>query len=436
MNGEIHMDAAAVGRPLAEPAKRGSSAGFPWVPVLVFLALWLGGSWAVVGAWIEPWIVGGWLTLAAIFALTALPVVSLVRGVQGQSYPSAFTRLFVLRPFWYAMLFLPVLAAATLLGGAIGLPFGSAGPAGRWALAGASALLVLGGLAGYLGSRRLVVRHLDVQMARLPPAFDGLRLVQISDLHVGPHTPRQFLTRVAQAVEDARPDLIAITGDQVDDFARDVEIFRHAFAHLQAPLGVFAVAGNHDVYAGWSAVRRGLESAGFQVLVNESVAVERRGQQLFVVGTGDPAGLSALAQRGRGASAESTAAPDVDRTLFRIPPSAPVLALAHNPMLWPSLARRGVDLTLSGHTHYGQLAIPKLGWSMASPFLRLAMGAHRDGDSMLYINPGTNYWGIPFRLGTPPEVTVLTLRCGTNGEVGIRQTRALPDQACDRTNGA
>ena len=105
-------------------------------------------------------------------------------------------------------------------------------------------------------------------------------------------------------------------------------------------------------------------------------------------------------------------APDVERTLAAVPPGAFTLALAHNPALWPQLAARDVDLTLSGHTHYGQLAVPRLGWSMASLFLELAMGTYRTGDSVLYINPGTNFWGIPFRIGALPEVTVVTLRRG------------------------
>ena len=89
-----------------------------------------------------------------------------------------------------------------------------------------------------------------------------------------------------------------------------------------------------------------------------------------------------------------------------------MIALAHNPSLWPELARRGVALTLSGHTHWGQFAIPFLGWSLASPFLEFAMGVHREGKSLLYIHPGTNFWGIPFRLGTPPEVALITLQRG------------------------
>jgi hypothetical protein len=217
---------------------------------------------------------------------------------------------------------------------------------------------------------------------------------------------------VAAAVRDAQPDLIAVTGDQVDDYARDVEPFAAAFRGLSAPLGVFAIPGNHDVYAGWPAVHRGLEAMGITVLVNRAVAVERNGASFWVAGTGDPAGR-------RGTPA---AAPDIEKTLADIPPGGFTLALAHNPALWPALAERGVELTLSGHTHYGQIAIPRLGWSLASPFLEHAMGQHRRDGSQLYINPGTNYWGIPFRIGTLPEVTVLTLRRERN--VGLAAVRA------------
>ena len=91
------------------------------------------------------------------------------------------------------------------------------------------------------------------------------------------------------------------------------------------------------------------------------------------------------------------------------PPVPSRIVLAHNPALWPSLAERGVHLTLSGHTHYGQLSIPRIGWSLASLFLEHAMDWHARGGSLLYINPGTNYWGLPLRLGALPEVTIITL---------------------------
>ena len=131
-------------------------------------------------------------------------------------------------------------------------------------------MLALGGLAGYIGSRRLRVVRLQARFPDLPAGLDGLRIAQVSDLHVGPHTPRRHLEAICQAVRDARPDIIAITGDQVDDYPRDVEHFARAFGGFAAPLGVFAIPGNHDVYAGWRQVRAGLEAMGVIVLVNEA----------------------------------------------------------------------------------------------------------------------------------------------------------------------
>lgn len=394
-------------KPARRPEPRRSS--IPLRPLLLFLSAWLGGSWLIVGGWLETYLPGGWLTVAVIGSLAILPIRQLIRGFTRASYPGKATRLFLLRPFWYAMLSLPLLAVATLAGAAIGLPFGAARSTGDAVLAVGAVLLATFAIAGYLGSRRLVVRRFEVKLPRLPEAFEGMRLVQISDTHVGPHTPKRQLERIAKAIEEAKPDLLAITGDQVDDFPKDVEIFNQAFGKLKAPLGVFAIPGNHDIYAGWEAVRAGLEEAGIKVLVNEAVALERGGEKLWIAGTGDPAG------RGIG-----TAAPDLRKTLARVPQEEPMIALAHNPALWPALAAGGVDLTLSGHTHYGQFAIPSRKWSAASAFLDLAMGAHRKGRSLLYIHPGTLYWGLPLRIGTPPEVAVLTLRRGE--ESSLEQT--------------
>lgn len=380
-------------------------------PVLAFVAVWLGGSWLVVGALLEPLLPGGWFGVAIGMVLCAIPVYLLLRGLTGGWYPPALIRLLVFRPFWYLMLFMPLLAAAGILGAVVGLPFAASRAVSSWSIAALAALLAIASLVGYAGARNLVVKRLDVRMPRLPAAFEGLRIVQVSDVHVGPHTSRSHLARTANAVRAAQPDLVVHTGDQVDDFVPDVEHFATAFGEVTAPLGVFAIAGNHDVIAGWDGVRRGLMDAGITVLVNEAVPIERDGERIWLAGTGDPAGNSW--QRGGGLSA----APDIERTLSCIPPGEPAVALAHNPALWPELARRGVDLTLSGHTHYGQLAIPDWGWNIAASFLDLSMGAHRQEDSLLYINPGTNYWGVPFRIGTPPEVTVLTLRRSEGGEL-------------------
>jgi predicted MPP superfamily phosphohydrolase len=412
MNGDSELEStqrSELSDEAAAGTRREGSINFR--PVLVFVAAWLGGSWLVVGALLHPLLPGGWLAVAAAMVLCVAPVYLLVRGLRGGAYPSALTRLLLFRPFWYLMLFMPLLAGAAIVGVVAGLPFHSSRDVGTWTLAVLAGLLAVASLVGYRGARKLVVRRLVARLPNLPAAFQGVRIVQVSDVHIGPHTSRRHLARIADAVRDSRPDILVHTGDQVDDFDRDVEHFVTALGDLEAPLGVFAIAGNHDVIAGWDGVRRGLECAGITVLVNEAVSLERGGQRIWLAGTGDPAGNSW--QRGGGLDA----APDIERTLSGIPPGETTVVLAHNPALWPGLARQRVALTLSGHTHYGQLAIPDWGWNIASCFLDLSMGIHRRDGSLLYINPGTNYWGVPFRIGTPPEVTVITLGRSEPGEL-------------------
>lgn len=383
--------------------------------MLRVVAAWSAAWWLLLGLVLAPALPGGWLTLllaAVVFA--GVPLQFLRRALSG-AYPSAAIRLLVFRPFWYVQLAVPLMATAGVIAFAAGAPFGVARRSGQIAELGVAGVIAVGALAGYAGSRRLRVAQLEARMADLPPGLEGMRIAQVSDLHVGPHTSHRYLQRVADAVEEAAPELIAITGDQVDDYALDIEHFARAFSTLSAPLGVFAIPGNHDVYAGWPQVRAGLETMGATVLVNDARLLARGGDRFWIAGTGDPAGI------GRPHGAGGEAAPDIARTLSRIPAGAFTLALAHNPALWPQLAERGVRLTLSGHTHYGQFSIPPLGWSLASAFLDLAMGAHRVGRSLLYISPGTNYWGLPIRIGALPEVTVVTLRRTIPGDDdGIR----------------
>ena len=380
------------------------------------IVLYFAASWGVVGllaAGLFPYALPGVLTVATY---TTLPLLVFLRWRGWPFYPGAAFRLLVVRPFWYTHLLLPLVAGAGLLGFLIGLPFGQAVLGGR-ILAGTVLTVVVVILAvGYVGSRRLVVRHVDVDVPGLPSSFHGLRIAQLSDLHVGPHTPRRFLERVVRATQELQPDLIAVTGDLIDDRAEDVGVYARMLGALRAPLGVYMIPGNHDVYAGWDDVERALRAADLgTVLVNEATTLRRGSGLLAVVGTGDPAG---------GRRGASRVAPDIDRAMAQVPADATVIAFAHNPSLWPLLAKRGVTLTLSGHTHWGQFALPRLGWSLASPFLQHAMGLHVEQDAMLYISPGTGYWGIPFRLGANPEVTLVTLNAASTAAARVHAARA------------
>jgi hypothetical protein len=371
---------------------------------------------ALIGARLAAYLVVAWGTLAALAAglfpgalaatigvalYTTLPLVAFLRWLGWPFYPGRAFRLLIVRPFWYTQLLLPLVSAAGLGGLLLGAPFGHALTVGRWSAAAVLAIALVVLLLGYRGARRLTIRRVDAEVPGLGPEFDGLRIVQLSDLHVGPHTSRPFLARVVETTRSLRPDLIAVTGDLIDDRAEDVAAYARSLGGLEAPLGVYMIPGNHDVYAGWDAVEHALREAKLgTVLVNEVRMITRGESTIALLGTGDPAG---------GARGTTRAAPDVERALAQVPEGAVVIAFAHNPALWPSLAKRGVALTLSGHTHWGQFAIPRLGWSLASPFLEHAMGAHQLEDALLYISPGTGYWGIPFRLGASPEVTLVTL---------------------------
>jgi len=388
--------------------------------VLIRFLAYQVAAWFAIGIASRQLWWGAPLVVSIVALYTTIPLLLFVKWRGWPFYPTAIFRVLVVRMLLYVQLLLPFGAAASVIGMLIGLPFGHAlaiGAAMSGAVIGSGALVLL---AGYFGSRRLVVREVEACVPALPSEFDGARIAQISDLHVGPQTPRRFLDRVAATVRRAAPDIIAVTGDVVDDRSEDVPWYAAAFATLQAPLGVYVIPGNHDIYAGWEAVARSLRQfTDATILVNDSRLVERRGARLAIVGTGDPA---AGARRVQGVPQEA-AAPDVERALAQIPAATTIVAFAHNPALWPGLAERGVALTLSGHTHWGQFALPRFGWSLASPFLEHAMGGHRAGDALLYINPGTGYWGIPFRLGAFPEITIVTLRSATEASLAVGLAR-------------
>jgi len=366
--------------------------------------------WSVIALLVPG---GRWWVLA-VAVLTTAPLVAFYARRGWRRYPTAAFRLFVVRPVLYVQLALPLVSVAGIVGLGIGAIVGAPLAGGRIAAAIVLGILLVLFAFGYVGSKLLVVRDVRVSVPNLPSEFDGLTIAQISDLHVGPQTSQAFLGRVTRTVAGLGADIIAITGDLIDDRAEDVSAFADGLGTLRAPLGVYVIPGNHDIYAGWDQVERSLRSRiDATVLVNSAAIVGRGSARIAIAGTGDPAGRRM-----------GNATPDIGRTLEGIDPGTTIIALAHNPSLWPALAERGVALTLSGHTHWGQFAIPRLGWSLASPFQTRAMGVHRDGNSMLYIHPGTGYWGLPFRLGAQPEVTRITLQRGAEASIAMAPARA------------
>jgi predicted MPP superfamily phosphohydrolase len=256
------------------------------------------------------------------------------------------------------------------------------------------AALGAGVLAAYRGPR---VRHVDVPIRDLDPALHGLRIAQISDLHVGPTIRARYVRRVVRLTNALNPDLIALTGDMVDGLVPRLAEHVAPLAQLEPKGRAFLALGNHDYYSGAGPWIAHFREMGLTVLLNEHTTV-RHGDALIVIGgVVDPA--ARMTDRSLEPRPDLAAAPDV--------PAAFRLLLAHNPKLAPLGAAAGFDLQLSGHTHAGQF----FPWTLA---VRLVHGPHVAGlsrrDRMwVYVNAGTGTWGPPVRFGTEPELTLLRL---------------------------
>lgn len=274
---------------------------------------------------------------------------------------------------------------------------------GRPALLAAAAALVA--YAGWIEPRRLVVRRVELALPAWPEALDGLRVGVLADLHCGmPHAGMPAVERAARALQAEAPDLVCLLGDFIDRrslFARRVDPrdVAQALSPLQAPMGVLAVLGNHDWYAGGAEIVRALQDTGVTVLENDGLRVA---PELWV------AGLDDMRRRD----------PDVTKALRDVPADATVLMLSHDPDLFPLIPAR-VALTIAGHTHGGQVAIPVL----RCPFIpshygeRYAGGHVEEGGRHLYVTTGFGTSGLPVRFACPPEVVVLRLRSG--GTAGV-----------------
>ena len=343
-----------------------------------------------------PWAAGaalaGVLLASALLAPAAMFARRLLR-------PPASDRL-----TWIGMLFmglfssllvLTLLRDLVLLAARLGAPL----PEGLAAASAAAVpLLALAFSAiGYANARRTArVVRVRIPLQGLDPALEGFRIVQITDIHVGPTIKQHYLQAIVDRVNALQPDVVAITGDLVDGSVAELRAHVAPLAGLHARHGVFFVTGNHEYYSGVHGWVAELTRLGIRVLHNEHVVLQHGGAPLVLAGVPDFSGHHFDTAHGS----------DPAAALRGAPAHAPRELLAHQPRTAAAAAQAGFDLQISGHTHGGQF----LPWTFFVPLQQpYTAGLHQLGRLQVYVSRGTGYWGPPKRLGAPSEIAELRL---------------------------
>ncbi|MFB8273283.1 metallophosphoesterase [Streptomyces sp. NPDC055955] len=371
-----------------------------YIPLIAPILLWAVPCWVLLHAgqhWPLPVALGG--TALFVLGLIGMPL-AMMRGhgrrqqdwaaIIGDSLLGASWVLFT----WSVLLGVLLRLALTVAGAGDGQ---SRARIVTWAVLGVAAVLLAW---GYVEARRVPrVRRLDVQLPRLGAGLDGTRVALITDTHYGPLDRARWSARVCATVNTLEADLVCHTGDIADGTAERRRAQAAPLATVQATRARVYVTGNHEYYSeaqGWVDL---MDELGWEPLRNRHLLLERGGDTLVVAGVDDvTAESSGLA----GHRAHLSGA------LNGADPELPVLLLAHQPKFIDQAAAGGVDLQLSGHTHGGQI------W----PFHHLVRidqpalaGLSRHGDrTLLYTSRGTGFWGPPFRIFAPSEITLLVLR--------------------------
>ena len=264
----------------------------------------------------------------------------------------------------------------------------------NYAMLGTSALLTGYGL--YEARRKPSLDQVTIYLPHLPEEFEGMRIIQFSDLHVGPTIKRSFVQSVVNDINRLNGDMIVFTGDlvdgQVDSLREDVAPLKE----LSASHGAYFVTGNHEYYSGALSWIDEVTRLGMHVLLDSHTIIHKNNNSIVLAGVTDFSAKSMIPDH----------VSDPIKALSGAPDLAVKILLAHQPKNIFAAADAGFDLQISGHTHGGQY----LPWSylvtLTQPFVD---GLHTYKNTQIYVNRGTGYWGPPLRLGTPSEISILTL---------------------------
>jgi len=292
------------------------------------------------------------------------------------------------------------------------------------------------------GRLRYTIERVDVLIANLPPELEGLRIAQLSDIHIGDYMPPREIARAVAMANELQPDLSVVTGDFVNGEGDPLDVCINELSKLRAPLGVWGCNGNHEIYAGVEdEAERLFRERGMRLLRAQNAVIEHNGARLNLLGVDY--------QRDHMVSGDRTG-PMLEEIEHLVRRDMPNILLSHNPNSFHRAAELGIELSLAGHTHGGQVKVEIVDHSVSparliTPFVaglyalpmgngassvvrRQSSGKSQDADSSrlttdakdfspngtskaaLYVNRGLGTLGVPVRIGVPPEITLLTLR--------------------------
>jgi uncharacterized protein len=268
---------------------------------------------------------------------------------------------------------------------------------------------------GFSNKYNYKIHRIKLTFDNLPPAFKGLKILQLSDIHSGSFTNKQAVAKGVDKALQEGPDLILFTGDLVNDRAVEMNDYVDVFSRLKAPMGVFSTLGNHDYgdYIWWESVeakKANLErlkqlqaEMGWRLLMNEHVVLEREGQQIALLGIENWSAKARFPKYGKMSEAYAGA----EKYPFKI-------LMSHDPSHWDAEVRTNypdIDLALAGHTHGMQfgIEIPGIKWSPVQYVYKEWAGLYEAGRQKLYVNRGYGFIGYPGRVGIMPEITIIEL---------------------------
>lgn len=268
---------------------------------------------------------------------------------------------------------------------------------------------------GFSNKYNYQVKKIKLRFSNLPRAFQGLRILHISDIHSGSFTNKQAVQKGVDLALAQHPDIILFTGDLVNDKATEMQNYMDVFSRIAAPMGVFSTLGNHDYgdYTSWpsaAAKKQNLENLkkihgtlGWRLLMNEHIILERQGEKIALLGIENWSAFGSFPKYGK----LDEAYKGTEHYPFKI-------LMSHDPSHWDAQIRieyPDIDLTLAGHTHGMQFGVenPYFKWSPVQWFYKRWAGLYEEGKQKLYVNRGWGFIGYPGRVGILPEITVIEL---------------------------